>query len=354
MARHISILGGALTLAAVTNNLRRRGGGQPAEAPRRERAPEPAEAHETPPPKTVLEAIKTAVTRFINDDCMTMAAALAYYTTFSLPPLLLIIISVAGMVLGREQVEEQLRGQIGALIGGETSQQVETMVQSAEQSAGSGAVGAALGILALLFGATTTFAQLQYSFNQIWRVKPDPNAGGIKNFITKRVWSLGMILGIAFLLLVSLAVSAALTSFGGVIESYLPEELSSGVMQAISFAFSFAIIALLFGAMFKVLPDAHMYWKHALVGGAVTAGLFTIGKYLIGVYLGASGAVTPYGAAGSMILIVLWVYYSALIVLLGAEFTVAWARMRGARMGPEPGAVRVVQREEQKPSTSAA
>jgi membrane protein len=353
MARHISILGGALTLAVITNNWKRR------RPPRTEapppRSPEPAAVDTSEEePRGIVGVLKTTVSRFIDDDCMTMAAAVAYYTTFSLPPLLLIIISVAGLVWGREAVEGQIRGQIDNLIGSSSAQQVQTMVQSAGQSTGSGALGATLGILALIFGATTTFAQIQYSLNQVFRVKPDPNTGGLKNFLRKRIWSFGMILGVAFLLLVSLAVSAALTAFGGIMEGYLPQALSEPVMHAITFTFSFAIIALLFAAMFKILPDAEMYWKHAMAGGAVTAALFTIGKYLIGAYLGASGVVSPYGAAGSMILIVLWVYYSALILLLGAEFTVSWSRSKGARLEPESGAVRVARREEQQPSSTPA
>jgi len=284
---------------------------------------------------------RKAVNRFLDDDCTTMAAALAYYTTFSIAPLLLIVISIVGLIFGRQAVQHEIQGQIQGLIGQGAAGQVGSMVQSAGEHSSSGVAGTVLGVLALLFGATGAFAQLQSSLNRIWHVKPDPKAGGVKNFIGHRILSLGMILAIAFLLMVSLAVSAALSAFGGIVSAYLPQGFSGALLHALTLAISFAIIAVLFGTMFKVLPDAKIRWRDVWVGATITAFLFTVGKFLIGMYLGRSGTVSAYGAAGSLVLVVLWLYYSSLIFLFGAEFTAAWSESHQGSIEPKPGAVRV-------------
>jgi membrane protein len=294
---------------------------------------------------SIVGYAKDTLRQFIDDDCPTMAAALAYYTTFSLPPILLIVISVAGLVFGREAVQGKLQEQIQGLVGSGVEGQVQAMVQHASQSQSAGFVGMIFGILVLVFGATTTFAQLQAALNKAWQVKPDPEAGGWKNFLTKRVLSLGMVLGIGFLLLVSLALSAALSAFGGAIGGMMPQAFSGAVLQAMNLAMSFAMITALFAAMFKVLPDAKIHWREAWVGAVVTAALFTIGKFLIGLYLGKSGAANAFGVAGSLVLIILWVYYASMILLLGAEFTQVWAEAHGRPIEPEEGAVRVVEEE---------
>jgi membrane protein len=231
-------------------------------------------------PSGLLSYLKTTFSRFIDDDGTTMAAALAYYTTFSLPPLLLIIISVVGLVFGREAVQGQIQQQIQSLIGGGAGTQVEIMVRSAGQHSSSGVVGVAIGILVLLFGATGVFIQLQSALNRIWHVKPDPNAGGIKNFITKRILSLGMIAGVAFLLLVSLAVSAALSAAGGVISGFLPSVFSAQLLHAIELVVSLIIIAALFAAIFKMLPDVKLEWRQVWVGAIATAVLFNCRQVL--------------------------------------------------------------------------
>ncbi len=296
-------------------------------------------------PNGVIEYLKRIFSRFNDDDCTTMAAALAYYTTFSLPPLLLIIISVVGLAFGREAVQGQIQQQIQSLIGGGAGTQVATMVRSAGQHSSSGIFGIVIGIVVLLSGAMGVFMQLQQALNRIWHVKPDPQVGGIKNFVTKRILSLGMIAGVAFLLLVSLAVSAALSAAGGFMSSFLPSGFSATVVHTIEFAISLAIIAALFAAIFKVLPDVRLDWQQVWAGAIATAVLFTIGKFLIGFYLGKSGAASAYGAAGSLVIIVLWIYYASIIFLLGAEFTSIWAQAHGY-VKPEPGAIRVVEKEE--------
>jgi membrane protein len=299
---------------------------------------------ETRKPGGLLGDLKTTFSRFNADDCTTMAAALAYYTTFSLPPLLLIIISVVGLAFGQDAVRRQLQSQIESLIGDGAGAQVATMVRSAGQHSSSGVFGVTVGIIMLLFGATGVFIQLQSALNRIWHVKPDPRSGGIKN-LTKRILSLGMIAGVAFLLLVSLAVSAALSAAGGVISAFLPSGFSAALLHAAEFVVSLSIIAALFAAIFKVLPDVKLEWRQVWVGAGATAILFTAGKFLIGLYLGKSAAASAYGAAGSLVIIVLWIYYASMIVLLGAEFTSVWAQARG-HVSPEPGAVRFVETEE--------
>ncbi len=290
--------------------------------------------------------LKRTVSQFLDDNCSTMAAALAYYTTFSLPPLLLIIIAVVGLVVGRQAVQGSIQQQIQGLIGSGAAGQVETMVRAAGQHHSAGIVGGILGILALIFGATSAFAQLQSSLNSIWHVKPDPEAGGVRSFLVQRVLSFGMILAVAFLLLVSLAVSAALSALGGMIARYLPSGFSAALLQAIEVVMSLAIISALFAAIFKVLPDVRIEWRQVWAGALITALLFTAGKFLIGIYLGKSGAASAYGAAGSLVLIVLWIYYSSMILLVGAEFTRVWAEFHGRRVEPKKGAVRVIQQEQ--------
>lgn len=300
-----------------------------------------------------LQLVSKAINRFFDDDCTTMAAALAYYTTFSMAPLLLIVIAIVGLIVGRNVVQYQIQGQIQGLIGAGPASQVGAMVQNAGQNRSTGIVSAVLGILALIFGATGAFSQLQTSLNRVWRVKPDPRAGGVKNFIGHRILSLGMILAIAFLLLVSLVVSAALSAFGGYASSSLPRGLSAPLLHGIEFVVSLAIVTALFAAIFKVLPDARIEWRSVWIGAMFTAILFTVGKFLISLYLGHSGAANAYGAAGSFVLILLWIYYSSLIFFLGAELTAVWSEARSGSPRPKPGAVRVDREERIRPDRAA-
>lgn len=341
MARFLDRFSKTLAISLMAHRLV--SGGRKGSAPATPAPESQPDGPSTPksPNAGVMALAKTSVSRFMDDDCMTMAAALAYYTTFSIPPLLLIIIAIAGLVFGREAVQHQIVDQIQALIGAGPAQQVGSIVQNAGQQSGKGVLSAVLGVLALLFGATGAFTQLQSSLDRIWRVKPDPQVGGIRNFVGQRVLSLGMILAIAFLLIVSLAVSAALSAFGTFVAGYLPQGFSGPLLQVLAQIGSLAIIAALFAAMFKVLPDAKNGWRHAWTGAIITAILFTVGKYLIGVYLGHSSTASAYGAAGSLVLIVLWIYYSSLIVLFGAEFTVVRTEAKSGAVEPKPGAVKV-------------
>jgi membrane protein len=278
----------------------------------------------------------------MEDDCMTSAAALSYYTVFSLPAILMLIMLVVSSVMDPNDVRGGLESQLEGLMGPSAGGEVRTILQETERPGG-GLIPTIVGIVALIFGATGAMGQLQAALNRAWDVAPDPNQGGIKNFLTKRLFSLGMLLSIAFLLLVSLVISAGLSGMGDRLSSFLPSGLSEPVLHALNLVVSLLVISFLFAAMFKVLPDAKVSWRSAIIGGVVTGVLFVVGKYLIGLYIGKSNPGEAYGAAGSLIVLLLWIYYSALIVLFGAEFTETWAEKRGEGIEPEPGAVRMKQ-----------
>jgi membrane protein len=294
-------------------------------------------------PRKALNLLKNTVGDFLEDQCPRMAASLSYYTVFSLPPLLVLLLLIAGAFLDPRQVQEALTAQMGSLIGRDGVRQVTDIIANAKQPGGGSVLATIFGMAALIFGATGAFLELQSALNRAWEVKPDPKKGGIRNFLVKRVFSFGMIVVIAFLLLVSLAVSAALAAFGDMLGRMAPGNVSAVLLQALNLVVSFAAITLLFAAMFKVLPDAVVAWRDVLVGGAATTFLFVLGKFLIGFYIGNSNPTSAYGATGSLAVLFLWVYYSAMILLLGAEFTQAWAISQGRGIEPEEGAVRFVE-----------
>jgi membrane protein len=294
----------------------------------------------------VLGIAKQTVSNFIKDDCMAAAAALSYYTIFSLPALVVLIMLLVGSLMDPSDVRGGIESQMESLMGPDAGGEVRTIIQEAERPQG-GLVPTILGILGLVFGATGVMGQLQTTLNRAWNVEPDPNQGGIKSFLAKRIFSFGMILVIAFLLMVSLVISTALSGMGDQLASLLPEGISGPLLHLLNLGISLVVFALLFAALFKVLPDAKISWRSVWVGGAVTAVLFIVGKFLIGLYLGRSNPGEAYGAAGSLAVLLLWIYYSSLILLLGAEFTEVWAQKRGERIEPEPGAV-LVERTKQR------
>ena len=290
----------------------------------------------------LLGIFKQGFKDFMEDDCMTSAAALSYYTVFSLPAILMLLMLVVSSVMDPNDVRGGLESQLQGLMGPSAGGEVRTILQETERPGG-GLIPTIVGIVALIFGATGAMGQLQAALNRAWNVAPDPNQGGIKNFLTKRLFSLGMLLSIAFLLLVSLVISAGLSGMGDRLSGFLPSGLSEPVLHVLNLVVSLLVISFLFAAMFKVLPDAKVSWRSALIGGVVTGVLFVVGKYLIGLYIGKSNPGEAYGAAGSLIVLLLWIYYSALIVLFGAEFTETWAVKRGEGIEPEPGAIRMKQ-----------
>ena len=278
---------------------------------------------------------------FVEDDCSTQAAALSYYTVFSLPPLLLLLLMLVGAIVDPREVEGAIRTQINSLMGSGAADQIRTILQVAHRPGSGGIIATVAGLVTLLLGAAGAFGQLQAALNRAWEVAPDPQQGGLKAFLVKRVFSFGMVLSVAFLLLVSLVLSAALSGFGDRLGGMLPAGLSSTLLQVFNQVLSFVVITALFAAIFKVLPDATAAWRDVWVGAAVTALLFVVGKFLIGLYLGRSNPGEAFGAAGSLALILVWIYYSSMILLFGAEFTQAWAERVGRGVTPEKGAVQV-------------
>lgn len=274
-----------------------------------------------------------------NEDKVPLyAAALAYYTVFSLAPLLLIAITIAGAVFGEEAARGELVGQIQGLVGQEGAAAIQTMIENTQKPGSGGTIASIIGVVTLLLGASGVFGQLQEALNAVWEVKPNPKQGW-KSFLQSRFLSFAMVLVIGFLLLVSLVLSAVLagvgTFFGGLVPGY------AAVGQLLNFLISFAVITVLFASIYKFLPDVKVPWRNLWVGAAVTSLLFSIGKYLIGLYLGSSGVTSTYGAAGSIVVILVWVFYSAQILLIGAEFTQVYSKHRGTPIQPSRHAVRV-------------
>ncbi|HVH39769.1 MAG TPA: YihY/virulence factor BrkB family protein [Gemmatimonadaceae bacterium] len=286
-----------------------------------------------------------ALMKFSDDDCPSMAGALAFYTIFSLPALLTVVLLLVGQVVDPMEMQRLIVGQIGELVGPAGASQVETVITHARTSQIDASATALIGLGAVLLGATTAFGQLQTGLNRAWNVKPDPKRGGVKQFLLKRVFSFGVVVAVAFLLLVSFVLSAALSVVGDRIGAMF--SMGDAVLVVGNAVLSFVVIAFVFSAMFKLLPDARIAWRDVVVGGTTTAVLFVVGKELIGAYLGSSDPGTAYGAAGSLVLVLVWLYYSSMIVLYGAEFTRVWADQRGGGVRPEEGAVAVVEVEKE-------
>jgi membrane protein len=264
-----------------------------------------------------------------------MAAALAYYTVFALAPILVISIAVAGLVLGQDAAEGRIVGQLSGLIGSTSAAALEAMIAAARKPS-SGILATIIGLATLLFGATGVFGELQDSLDTIWGVKPRPGRG-LLGMLKDRFISFTMVLGIGFLLLVSLVVSAAISALGAWLGGLLP--LPELVMQAINLGVSIAVVTVLFAMIFRVLPDVEIEWRDVWVGALFTAILFALGKLAIGLYLGKSSLSSSYGAAGALVVILVWVYYSAQILFFGAELTRAWAYQHGSRIAPDEDAV---------------
>ena len=267
-----------------------------------------------------------------------MAASLAYYTIFSLAPFLLIVITVAGFVWGADAVRGRVGQELAGIVGSGGRQQLDQMMHAATQQ-GHGTWASVIGVIVLLFGATGVVAQLQYALNKIWGVESDPRKSGIWPLIRARVLSFGMILGIAFLLIVSLVVTTGLEVVGRHVGAWLSKDVSNAVLMALNLAVSFAVLAVLFACLFKWMPDAESRWRDVLLGGSLTSVLFILGKFLLGLYLGHQNQ-SAYGPAAALVLILIWVYYSSIILFIGAEFTRSWAVHRGRPPVPKSGAVR--------------
>lgn len=284
----------------------------------------------------LLSLFKQTFSEWTDDKAPVYAAALAYYAVFSLAPLLLILIALLGIFYGSEEAQNTLMGQIEGVTSESTAQFIGEIVSNASSS-GSNVLATMIGVATLLIGATGVFAQLQNALNQVWEVEPAPG-GGIMHLLKVRLLSLGMVLAIGFLLLVSLLLTTALDALSGYASGVLPG--ADFLWQILSFVVQFGIITLLFAMIFKYLPDVTISWKDVWIGAAFTALLFVIGKYLISLYLTQGAVASSYGAAGSLVVILLWVFYSAQILFFGAEFTQVYGKRYGSRIVPAEHAVR--------------
>lgn len=301
----------------------------------------------------MLELIKAAFRGFMDDEAPRLAAALSFYTVFSLPPLLILVIMIAGLVWDAEDVQGRIVQEMGGVVGPRGAEQIRNMIRHADRPGSGGSLTTALSVGALVFGATGAFGQLQNALNRAWGVRKDPEKGSVLALVTSRVLSFAMILVIAFLLMVSLVLSAVLTSAGESVAALLPAPIGQGTLWTLDAALSLLVFTLLFMAMYRVLPDARVEWGDVWRGALATAVLFVAGKFLLGLYIARTDPGSAYGAAGSLAVILVWIYYSAMIFLLGAEFTQAHAELRGGGIRPDADAVRIVREGRRKAGTRA-
>jgi membrane protein len=293
--------------------------------------------------------LKDTFNGFLDDRCLKLSAALAYYTIFSLAPLLVLIMSLASIFLGEEAINGHIFGQINGLVGNDAAKQIQDMIKSVGLS-GKTNTALAIGIITLLIGASSIFVEIQDSVNLIWRVKAKPKQGWLK-LLKDRLLSSSLVVSLGFLLLVSLVVNGLVLALGDQISRFLPG-LGEYVLSAINLLISTAVVAVLFGVIFKVLPDAKIAWKDVWYGAIFTAVLFMLGSYLIGVYIDTTATGSAYGAAGSMIVLLTWIYYIAAILYFGAEFTLAYANHFGIKIAPAKNAVYIEQTEREREVSS--
>jgi membrane protein len=279
-------------------------------------------------PRVALGLLKSTLSACLKDNVQRMSAALAYYTIFSLAPLLVIAIAIAGLVFGEDAARGEIVGEIQELVGQDGAKAIQTMIQSAYHP-GHSAIATIIGIVTLLVGATGAFSEVYDALNLIWRVNQESNTG-VRTMIKARFMSFGMILIIGFLLLVSLVVSAVLAGISKYASSFLPAP--AALLHFLDFLFSLAVVTVLFAMIFKVLPEMKIRWGDVWAGASLTALLFTVGKFAIGFYVGKSVSTSSYGAAGSLVVVVAWIYYSAFILYFGAEFTQVYAHQCGSRL----------------------
>jgi membrane protein len=286
----------------------------------------------------MLDLFKQTASEWMEDDAPSLGAALAYYTVFSLAPLMTIAIAIAGFFFGKEAAQGQIFDELRVLLGEEGGKAVQEMVQSANAQPTAGVIATIISVVVLLFGASGVFGQLQASLNTIWGVKPKPGRG-VLGMIKDRLLSFGFTLVVGFLLLVSLLLTAGIALVANWVGGLMPG--SETIAQILNIVLSLVMITLLFATIFKFLPDAKIAWRDVWIGAFLTALLFTIGKFALGLYLGKSGVASSYGAAGSLIVLLLWVYYSSQILFFGAEFTQVYANRFGSRVAPADNAVPV-------------
>ena len=277
--------------------------------------------------KALFQLSKAAFTSWQSDYAPSMGAALSYYTVFSIAPLLVIVIAVAGLVFGQEAAHADIMEQAGGLLGENGAKAIEGMLASAQKPK-QGTLASLLGILAMIVGATTVFAELESNLNRIWKVETQ-KVSGLWHFIRTRLLSIGMVLAIGFLLIVSLVVSSAIAVWGKYWSGWF--EGMELLLHIVNFVVSVGVITVLFALIYRFLPRIAIGWGDVWIGALVTSLLFSFGKFLIGLYVGKSGMESSYGAAGALVVLLVWVYYSSQIFLLGAEFTKVYAQHHGSR-----------------------
>jgi membrane protein len=283
--------------------------------------------------RQLLTLLRKSAAAWNNDDASSMGAALAFYTLFSIAPLLVMVIAVTGLIVGTDAAQGHILAELRGLTGNAGALAVEDLLKGANSPA-KGALAIVAGTVVLLFGATTVFAELYGNLNRIWRSPTAPKVSGLRHLVRTRILSFGMILGFEFLLIVSLVVSAGVAAAGDWWGAHFTGWPLVG--HAANFIISLAIYALGFAMIYKFLPRAHVAWRDVWIGAIVTAALFEIGKLIIGLYVGMSSVTAMFGAAGSLVVLLIWVYYSAQVFLLGAEFTRVYAYRSGSRAGEEP------------------
>jgi membrane protein len=278
-------------------------------------------------PRAISGLLKTAYFEWSKDNAPRMGAALAYYTIFSLAPLLIIAVAIAGLAFGMQAAQGEIAGQIQGLVGRDGAKAIQAMIQSAHKPA-HGLIGSMIGVFVLLLGASGVFCEIQDALNSIWHVNSD-GCTGIRSLIKARFLSFGMVLGIGFLLLVSLLLSALLAAATKYLGGMFP--IPTVLFESLDFLLSLLFITVLFAMIFKLLPNTKIAWSDVWIGAALTSLLFTAGKFVIGFYIGKSVSASAYGAAGSLVVVVAWIYYSALLLYFGAEFTRVYARTLGSQ-----------------------
>lgn len=281
--------------------------------------------------------VRSSIRCWMSDDAPRLAASLAYYALLSLAPLVVLAIALAGLQFGEEAARGQIAKEVATVVGPEAGQAIQSIVANA-RTPGSGTVSTVIGIFVLLFGASGAFGELQTALDTIWGVKPKPGRG-ILGVIKDRGFSLAMVLCVAFLLMVSLVLSAALSAAGRFFQASLPG--GETLWQAANLLISIAVTTLLFGLMLKVIPDARIDWRDVWIGALATSLLFTLGKTLLALYIGKFGATSAFGAAGSLVALIIWVYYSSQVLFLGAEFTKVYARRFGKPIEPSENAIAI-------------
>jgi membrane protein len=287
----------------------------------------------------MYKLIKETIEEFIGDECMRFAASLAFYSLLSLPAVLVLVLTIVGMFVEQEQAVGQMQEYMHQIMGEDGAEQLTEVIRHVNRP-GQGQFGWIISLGLLLVSASAVLSELQAALNKTWQVKPDPEQHGMVRTLIKRALSLVMVLAIAALLIASLLISWLIGEFAAVADAQAPGWISPGLLQLIDQLVSLAIVTVLFAAVFKFLPDVQLAWMDVWVGALITALLFVLGKFGVSLYFSYSDPTEVYGAAGSLALVLLWIYYSAVIFFLGAEFTQVYARTRGRRLKPAEGAIR--------------